>query len=289
MLMLTAHLTGGVHAIIEDVTTVSKKRCVFCQASGYGVKFTQEHVLPEWLRTSALIEFGEGEEVARLNGRRVGKPRRAKPFNRRPHIVCQQCNNGWMKELEDRARPILLPLLDGFKITLPLANQRVVAAWAAKTCFALMYSDRYSPHYVPGAHYQFMAERKGAEPPSEVGVLLAYDDSSTEGDEIIIADGAGRRAYLWAFAPREVTVLPPGTDVEYPVYVLTLRIHRLVCVVVGSATLPLSYGPIPYIGEPEYLRRVWPLNEVPVLWPPRLVSEGGGFNALSGRPARWED
>jgi hypothetical protein len=181
------------------VTTVSKKRCVFCQASGSGVDITQEHVLPAWLRTSAKIEFGEGEEVTRVNGRRVGKPRRAKPFTRRPRIVCKKCNNGWMKELEDQARPILLPLLDGFKATLPPANQRIVAAWATKTCFALMYADRHTP------------------------------------------------------------------------------------------TLPPTYGPVPYIGEPEYLRRVWPLSDVPVLWPPHPISEVGGFNALAGRSSRWED
>lgn len=274
----------------EDVTTVSKKRCVFCQVSaGQDIDITKEHVLPAWLRTSALVEFGEGEEVARLGGQRVGEPRRAKPYTRRPRIVCQQCNNGWMKKLEDQARPILLGLLDGFKAILSPANQRIVAAWAAKTCFALMYSTHQGPRYVPTDHYQFMAEYEGAEPPPRVSVLLAYDDSSTEGEDDSGAEDDDRNLHLWAFSSREKAVVPPDADAEYPIYMLTLRIHRLVCVVVGSETLPLSYGPVPYTGEPEYLCRVWPPSKASVLWPPRPISEAGGFNALADRPAQWED
>jgi hypothetical protein len=73
----------------------------------------------------------------RVNGEPVGKPRRGRPFTRAPYIACKVCNNGWMKDLEDRARPLLLPMLDGFKTVLDRTSQTVIAAWITKTAFSL--------------------------------------------------------------------------------------------------------------------------------------------------------
>jgi hypothetical protein len=47
--------------------------------------------------------------------------------------VCSACNNGWMAALEDRARPILVGMLDGRACTLDYEAQQTLAAWAAKT------------------------------------------------------------------------------------------------------------------------------------------------------------
>ena len=69
----------------------------------------------------------------------------------------QSCNGGWMKDIEDRAKPISLPLIRGEEARLTDAEQRVVATWAVlKTMVAnheavspehlqVMYKDHAPP------------------------------------------------------------------------------------------------------------------------------------------------
>ena len=41
------------------------------------------------------------------------------------------CNGGWMKRIEDRARPILIPLITGRSTRLSHTDQIIIASWAA--------------------------------------------------------------------------------------------------------------------------------------------------------------
>ncbi len=49
------------------------------------------------------------------------------------------CNSGWMKELEDRAMPILIPLLQGKHVFLTPIQQEVIASWTALKCIVAEY------------------------------------------------------------------------------------------------------------------------------------------------------
>jgi hypothetical protein len=53
--------------------------------------------------------------------------------------VCGTCNNGWMSSLENRAKPILIPLIDGQRSIFGFTTDErlVLARWAAKTAYAL--------------------------------------------------------------------------------------------------------------------------------------------------------
>ena len=52
--------------------------------------------------------------------------------DRQIRCVCERtCNNGWMrKAVEDRARPILLPLIKGDLVRITPAQQELIATWA---------------------------------------------------------------------------------------------------------------------------------------------------------------
>jgi hypothetical protein len=41
------------------------------------------------------------------------------------------CNNGWMRRLENSAKPVLVPLMNGEAMRLSIEQQRIVAGWAA--------------------------------------------------------------------------------------------------------------------------------------------------------------
>ena len=50
------------------------------------------------------------------------------------------CNNGWMRHLiEDKARPILIPLMNGDSVRLTPLDQKRIAAWATLKCMVSEY------------------------------------------------------------------------------------------------------------------------------------------------------
>ena len=65
------------------------------------------------------------------------------------------CNGGWMREIEDRARPILIPLIKGEEIRLSPADQSVIAAWAALKAIVGEYDERM-PVTVHHTHRKYL-------------------------------------------------------------------------------------------------------------------------------------
>jgi hypothetical protein len=84
--------------------------------------------------------------------------------------VCSRCNNGWMSQLEVRAKPILTSLFDdGRNLTQLSAEERaIIARWAAKTVYVLNSASNYHKN-IP--EYHFSVIRTG-EPSIPAGVLV---------------------------------------------------------------------------------------------------------------------
>ena len=47
------------------------------------------------------------------------------------HVVCSDCNSGWLSQIQNDAKPILIPLFEGGTITLEQTAQQMVATWVA--------------------------------------------------------------------------------------------------------------------------------------------------------------
>jgi hypothetical protein len=152
---------------------MSKKRkyCLFCGEPDY-VR-GKEHVFPLWLLEEFELknyqtcvsqvyveEFDTlyGFGVTYFPGRRIGFRSELK----RQHAlsafvnggVCKDCNNGWMSELEQEARPILVPLIQGHKHPRDLKKQEsfTLALWAMKTAYALHFAVGTTRVNVPISH-----------------------------------------------------------------------------------------------------------------------------------------
>src|SRR5688572_17574751 len=54
---------------------------------------------------------------------------------------CQRCNNGWMSEMENRTKALLLPLMRGVRTDLSIANQSKIAIWTTKTAMTFDYHE----------------------------------------------------------------------------------------------------------------------------------------------------
>src|ERR1700737_138002 len=81
--------------------------------------------------------------------------------------VCKMCNTGWMSDLEQRSKPLLVGMMKGQTRTLYLVSQRIVATWAYKTALMLQEAATSRNHparrVFPASHYQHLY--RYAEPP----------------------------------------------------------------------------------------------------------------------------
>jgi hypothetical protein len=95
-------------------------RCVYRDEDG---KQAKEHVWPRWVRKHAREVMGiDPPNTQRYRGTQEhrGKPPKVKSERKgggRLSLtipdVCEGCNGGWMKQLEDDTKPMLLPMIEG--------------------------------------------------------------------------------------------------------------------------------------------------------------------------------
>jgi hypothetical protein len=105
--------------------------CVFCGRS----PTTKEHVWPDW---SSPFLAAEGplphfQQVVQEHRPGIDRSWRQLAYSMTTRAVCAGCNNGWMARLEERAKPLLEPMLRGFGKVLHREGQRTLATWALKT------------------------------------------------------------------------------------------------------------------------------------------------------------
>lgn len=108
-------------------------KCMFCAGPG----LTEEHIWPVWSHN--LLLSITGRHPLNISHYVVGrkkeietntrKHRQGPLINKRLRVVCGSCNGGWMGRLEERAKPILLPLIQGDVGELDAGNQEILAQW----------------------------------------------------------------------------------------------------------------------------------------------------------------
>src|SRR4051812_36711425 len=118
----------------------TRKDCAFCgEPFGPARKRTGEHAWAQWL--GELIP-NEGEPIRHtirtggLEGPILGQWE-TKELSVVANQVCKPCNNEWMNDLENDAKPYLATLVRGRGRTLYSKGQTALAAWATKTVYAL--------------------------------------------------------------------------------------------------------------------------------------------------------
>lgn len=123
------------------MTEQTGRRCVFCpQPAG-----SREHALPGWLARAMGVELEPAQPGLISSERGIepqGNPRAT--GNLVTKGVCGDCNNGWMRELEDQIIPILSPLVAPDYSTFtreafePLrANLPLLTRWLMKTAVTM--------------------------------------------------------------------------------------------------------------------------------------------------------
>lgn len=248
--------------------------CVFC---GFTGKLTNEHAWPQWIaEVRPDLAKNPSSAVGPVGG--VHETRSHGPFEIEVGCVCEDCNCGWMSDLEVIAKPILTKMLRGNNRTLFSPSQRVVATWAFKT--ALMLREATFPRAdsgrgtVPATHYRHLYDH--AEPPQSVTIWLAGFIGSD-----------------WASFFRETSgpiQIRGDKDVVKPIstsiYGQVLLAGNLVFQIFGHALPPddglgLTISPRGVAGKK--LIRIWPtpIDTPRVKWPPEVVLDDVAFNGFA--------
>lgn len=143
----------------QPASDILPKYCVFCRrtlASPSDPKAdaspTEEHVIPDWLlrayelSTKKMYPARWAADTGALESRRSHWW-----ASLTMRDVCYGCNNGWSSDLEQAAKPLIIPLaaqqtrLD----SLDEARQSLVARWAAKTALLCHWNSDF-PRFIPG-------------------------------------------------------------------------------------------------------------------------------------------
>lgn len=108
------------------------RQCIFCSNPAN----SREHIWADWLKAyvpRTQINHGQERTWIHEDGRltRSLEHRSGDPRSRKLKIVCASCNNNWMSRIQERAKPILIPLIRGEPCALDADAQRVISGWAA--------------------------------------------------------------------------------------------------------------------------------------------------------------
>ena len=135
-----------------------KGQCVFCGDPD----LSHEHVIARWLREELKIRGHVQEHLE------FGAPRIWNTLAVVLPEVCVKCNTGWLRRAEDRARPILMPMLFGDSaLQLNAIQQAKLARWAVKTSLLIaLKKSRGKPNgWVPGRTMSWLYENPDSDQP----------------------------------------------------------------------------------------------------------------------------
>lgn len=218
----------------------------------------------------------------------LGKPatwsrRKRKPSSSRPKIVCAGCNNGWMGNLEQRALPLVAPMLRGEAIELGADAQGVVAFWVVKTALTARWVHRSSEYLgIPESHYREVhAEQR---PPLTAQVWIAvcsHDDRPPDLPPIGFRYVMTRLERFEASTDAGV-VLPLR-----PAWAVAMSLGNLASLTFAHTYDAISAG-IRFDGLlGRALHPVWPVQSEALSWPSGYCLNYPEFDMLTQRLERW--
>ena len=114
---------------LESRKKITKGKCLYCSYEGV---LSQEHVLPDWLsnafpphsrKSYKILERPDFMDFSRRShvNRKFYSQNKA-IYDSKVYNVCRECNNGWMSNLQNIAKPFVISLGRGNGIILLLCN-----------------------------------------------------------------------------------------------------------------------------------------------------------------------
>jgi hypothetical protein len=238
-------------------------KCIFCQQEG---KASREHLWPRWAQ-GTFEEEERDQLVPHSIEPHDGPPKTwdAPPFSATLKEVCQQCNNGWMSQIEEEAKVYAEPLIAGKEdLVIDVDAQWAISRWAYLKVLLFERVDKRQ-RLLPERRYREMYESSLDEPtlPANMSVFIAAHEGLRHGQYAhrLLADAESRKPELFI-----------GT--------ITVR-HLEVQVIEDIA----DDGEVKTFQHDKRVAgneaRIWPFCE-PFKWPPGLALTDVGLEIFGG-------
>ncbi|HEY6256051.1 MAG TPA: hypothetical protein VIY51_09695 [Xanthobacteraceae bacterium] len=237
---------------------------------------SKEDLWPVWTRaylpvTQPNYSFARSvlEKDRRLHG--TVQKISGDPKSRRVKVVCRRCNNNWMSILQNRAKPMLLPLMHGEKSTLNERKQSIIAAWAAMVVICAEY-------IAPGRAAMSVVDRRH---------LYLHKQAPPR---IRIWIGNFRRKNWPAYWCHNSLLIGPD-KAPYPWQIgpggLPWPNTQMTTLTFGSLYLHAFSCPFPEIlggFEPRrsHVVQIWPIREKFIVWPPTATIDDRAADGIAG-------
>src|SRR6266496_3328492 len=238
-------------------------KCIFC---GSADELTEEHLYSRWTRRFVPRDMRQFRRLASTSFfdksyfSITRKPGDIRDWS--VSCVCTACNNGWMRRLENRARPIMIPLIMGGRIRLLPQQQKTLAGWAAMKAMVAEYSDI---EYVTTHHMHRKYLYRTQLPPTKGwAIWIAHYQRKSWlpiwlSRPFLIDDRAARRSDNRAthFNSHATTQIIG----QLLIHVIRSPMHRLV----GKWQFALPQG--------HAIFRIWPPSDFSIPWPSGTIND----------------
>lgn len=121
--------------------------CMFCGGTG----LTKQHILPNWLKHLFPKHLPNEREYGGIKYGSDAGVRPARVERRQGHLlsqksrsVCEKCNGGWMKAIEDEVIPYITGMYHGRELSLDEGATLALSTWAAMTLVMVETHDPYT-------------------------------------------------------------------------------------------------------------------------------------------------
>ncbi len=244
------------------------RKCLFCNQR----VSSKEHAWPLWL-LRVLRPLGIAR--ATIHAERGGQSPKSWQVvddGMTVRCVCASCNNGWMSELENAAKPVIERLLSDGRKTLNADDQQRLSTWAMKNAMVFEAVRSGQPKFYSDHERQVL--RGSGLPPRRTTVWIAKCVNQPH-------------AYSSAL---DLSGAVDGTTQRVDAYVTTMAFGSLALQVLSgrlpegvpaTTTVTAELRPGPW---DEVVLRVWPIAANEIEWPHRMGLDGDiGIEAFSER------
>jgi len=156
------------------------RKCLFCgNGVGHSSK-SREHVLPVW-----LLESLGGKNSDIFQGTHMTFPGLVRSHRRQgartivQGQVCRACNGGWLSQMENRVKPLIVSMNRDSKVALRSEELRLLGIWAYKTASLINITSNYRQLFTGRSFRSFYIERAPTQS-YMVELGLALNASGTE-------------------------------------------------------------------------------------------------------------
>lgn len=239
------------------------RRCIFCNATGV----TVEHIWPKWLRRYVPPALKKhtyaGILVDRAGSERIARTWSGDPTSRGIKAVCEKCNNGWMSQLEERAKPILIRLLSGGTRVLSREDQTILASWSA---MHIMVAEHFEPEKsaIPSTDHRYLWQT-GLAPDTWKIWIGNYRRGKWVGYWV---------HHALAIDEDYVSYSSEGSIARGNTQTTTFIVGQLYIHAFSSSSMPslssrFNLGPLGI----QKLAQIWPIRESALVWPPTVMND----------------